>query len=120
MMPLQNRVDPWGQLHAHPSKASTRMGNRGISHDGHNQIVRPWAHKGWVCCLTSFKGIKHPKPFSAGNYSEPFFWMKPLPSLRDIDHACIAREIAATRSGMHGYEPMLPIRMNLATSGCHK
>lgn len=72
-MPLQNRVDPWGQLHAHPSKASTRMGNRGILHDGHNQIVRPWAHKGWVCCLTSFKGIKRPKPFSAGNYSELFF-----------------------------------------------
>lgn len=72
-MPLQNRVDPWGQLHAHPSKASTRMGNRGILHDGNNQIVRPWAHKGWVSCLVSFKGIKRPKPFSVGNYSELFF-----------------------------------------------
>lgn len=72
-MTLQNRVDPWGQLHAHPSKASTRMGNRGILHDGNKQIVRPWAHKGWVSCLLSFKDIKRPELFSASKYSELFF-----------------------------------------------
>ena len=72
-MTLQNRVDPWGQLHANPSKSATRMGNRGILHDSENNIVRPWAHKGWVSCLISFKGIQRPKPFSAGNYSELFF-----------------------------------------------
>lgn len=49
------------------------MGNRGILHDEENNIVRPWAHKGWVSCLMSFKGIKRPKPFSSGNYSELFF-----------------------------------------------
>ncbi len=72
-MPLQNRVDPWGKLHAHSSKASTRMGNRGILHDGNNQIVRQWAHKRWVTCLLAFKGIRRPRPFSPGNYSELFF-----------------------------------------------
>lgn len=71
-MPLQNRIDPWGQFHAHPSRISTRMGNRGILHDGDNKIVRPWAHKGWVSCLMSFNGIER-KPFSAGHYSELFF-----------------------------------------------
>lgn len=72
-MPLQNRIDPWGQFHAHPSRTATRMGNRGILHDSENRIVRPWAHKGWVSCLTSFKAITRPRPFSNGNYSELFF-----------------------------------------------
>ena len=69
---LQNRVDPWGQLHAVPSKG-TLMGNRGILHDEENKIVRPWAHKAWVTCLLQYNGIKRPKPFSPGNYSELFF-----------------------------------------------
>lgn len=72
-MPLQNRVDPWGQLNAIASKASTRMGNRGILHNDENQIIKPWAHKAWVACLTEFGGIQRPKPFSKGNYSELFF-----------------------------------------------
>lgn len=49
------------------------MGNRGILHDDRNRIVRPWAHKAWVTCLLEFNGIKRPKPFSQGNYSELFF-----------------------------------------------
>jgi len=49
------------------------MGNRGILHDDHNRVVRPWAHKAWVTCLLEFKGITRPKPFSKGNYSELFF-----------------------------------------------
>jgi hypothetical protein len=69
---LQNRVDPWGQLHAVPSKGML-MGNRGILHDEENKIVRPWAHKAWVTCLLQYNGIKRPKPFSPGNYSELFF-----------------------------------------------
>jgi hypothetical protein len=69
---LQNRVDPWGTLCA-VSNRGTLMGNRGILHDEFNQIVRPWAHKAWVTCLLSFKGIKRPRPFSQGNYSELFF-----------------------------------------------
>ncbi|MCE1182179.1 MAG: hypothetical protein LWW81_07725 [Rhodocyclales bacterium] len=72
-MPLQNRVDPWGVFHAHPSKAATRMGNRGILHNNEKQIIRPWAHKGWVSCLTSFKNIRREEVFSEGNYSELFF-----------------------------------------------
>lgn len=69
---LQNRVDPWGALHA-VSDYGTLMGNRGILHDQDNRIVRPWAHQNWVACLLSFKSIKRPRPFSPGNYSELFF-----------------------------------------------
>jgi hypothetical protein len=69
---LQNRVDPWGKLHAVPNRGAL-MGNRGILHDDGNKIVRQWAHKAWVTCLLEFNDIKRPKPFSAGNYSELFF-----------------------------------------------
>lgn len=72
-MPLQNRVDPWGSLNAVPTKAATRMGNRGILHDESSRIVRPWAHKAWVTCLLSFREIKRRRPFSKGTYSELFF-----------------------------------------------
>lgn len=37
-MTYQNRVDPWSQLHAHPSRAATRMGNRGILHDSSRRL----------------------------------------------------------------------------------
>lgn len=69
---LQNRVSPWGELCAVGDRGSL-MGNRGILHDEHNCIVRPWAHKAWVTCLLAYKGLKRPKPFSPGNYSELFF-----------------------------------------------
>lgn len=49
------------------------MGNRGILHDSENRVVRPWSHKWWVTCLLEFKGIRRPRPFSQGNYSELFF-----------------------------------------------
>lgn len=55
------------------SKQGSAHGNRGILHDDGNRIVRPWAHKAWVTCLLEFNGIKRPKPFSPGNYSELFF-----------------------------------------------
>lgn len=69
---LQNRVDPWGRLCA-VSHRGALMGNRGILHNDDNRIVRPWAHKAWVTCLLEFNGVKRPRPFSAGNYSELFF-----------------------------------------------
>ena len=119
-MTLQNRVDPWGQLHANPSKSATRMGNRGILHDSENNIVRPWAHKGWVSCLISFKGIQRPSHFRRGIIPSCFSWMKRLPFLPVIARARIANEIAAMRSEKHGYRPMSPTRLSLIPSGCHK
>jgi hypothetical protein len=68
---LQNRVDPWGDLNAVPSRG-TLMGNRGILHNDQQQVVRKWARKPWVSCLVSYGEVKR-VPFSAGNYSELFF-----------------------------------------------
>ena len=69
---LQNRVNPWGALCA-VSDRGQLMGNQGILHNEHNNIVRAWKHKAWVTCLLQFKDIQRPKPFSQGNYSELFF-----------------------------------------------
>jgi hypothetical protein len=70
-MPLQNRVDPWGRLHAVSSKGAL-LGNRGILHNANREIVAPWKHKGWVTCALSF-GNRRRDVFSTGNYSELFF-----------------------------------------------
>ena len=70
-MPLQNRVDPWGKLHAVPMRGSF-MGNRGILHNESRQIVRPWAGKSWVTCALEFNGVHRPV-FDMGAYSELFF-----------------------------------------------
>ena len=63
--PLQNRVDPWGTLHATPTRGSL-MGNRGILHDQAKQVVRPWAHKAWIACVLSYGSVRR-TIFAAGN-----------------------------------------------------
>lgn len=57
-MPLQNRVDPFGQLHAHPAHGGF-MGNRGGRfHDPATRTLtgRHWASKNWIICVCEFKG----------------------------------------------------------------
>lgn len=70
-MPLQNRIDPWGNLVAVKARGEF-LGNRGILHDDDKNIVKPWAHKNWVTCKLSFKGIKR-ELFGQNSYSELFF-----------------------------------------------
>lgn len=72
-MALQNRVDPWGQLHANPSRAATVMGNRGILHDADRHIVKRWATRSWVACDPHYRGISRRPLFKPGSYSELFF-----------------------------------------------
>lgn len=71
--PLQNRVDPLGQLHAVPSKAAAMMGNKGILHDKHQNVVRPWVGKSWVACDPHFQSIDRRPLFQPNRYSELFF-----------------------------------------------
>jgi hypothetical protein len=68
---LQNRVDPFGQLHAVPHQGAL-MGNRGILHDGEQRIRRQWERKAWVTCVLSYGNVQR-AVFSPNNYSELFF-----------------------------------------------
>jgi hypothetical protein len=70
-MPLQNRVDPWGQLNAVSAKGAL-LGNRGILHDDQKQIVTQWRSKSWITCQIEFKG-RESLPFAPDSYSQLFF-----------------------------------------------
>lgn len=72
-MPLCNRIDPWGRLSDNPSKAGLVMGNRGILHDEHRNIVKRWTTIAWVACDPNYRAISRKPLFSPGSYSELFF-----------------------------------------------
>ncbi|MGE3831434.1 MAG: hypothetical protein AB7F76_10620 [Parvibaculaceae bacterium] len=59
-MPLQNRVDPWGEIHA-VAERGTMMGNRGgrFHRDDRTLGRRRWASRHWICCDMHYKGLKH-------------------------------------------------------------
>jgi hypothetical protein len=71
-MPRQNRVQPTGDIIAHPARGGF-MGNRGILHDAAGlHPKRRWAHQNWVCCRLSFKGRRR-KLMAPHSYTELFF-----------------------------------------------
>jgi hypothetical protein len=59
-MTLQNRVDPWGVLHATPERG-TMIGNRGGKFHLAGQTLgkRRWASTHWICCDLHYKNMKH-------------------------------------------------------------
>jgi hypothetical protein len=71
-MALQNRVQPTGEIIAHPARGLF-MGNRGILHeDAHRLGHRRWRHKAWVTCVLSFRGRRRVL-MAPGRYTELFF-----------------------------------------------
>jgi hypothetical protein len=71
-MPLQNRVDPFGELFAVGARG-TLMGNRGgkFHRDDRTLGSRRWASRQWICCVLEFNG-RHRAVWGEG-YSELFF-----------------------------------------------
>jgi hypothetical protein len=71
-MPLQNRVDPFGNLIA-TSARGTLMGNRGgrLHDDGRKLGARRWVSKQWICCKLDFHN-RHREVWGDG-YTELFF-----------------------------------------------
>ena len=59
-MPLQNRVDPFGELVAMPARGLL-FGNRGGRFHRDDQTLgqRRWASRQWICCVLSFKNRHH-------------------------------------------------------------
>jgi hypothetical protein len=71
-MPLQNRVDPFGNIFRSPARG-TFMGNRGGAlHNDHREIVRGFKSKRWIACLLDFRG-RYRRVMSPGRYTELFF-----------------------------------------------
>ncbi|MBV9956144.1 MAG: hypothetical protein JOZ70_12940 [Pseudolabrys sp.] len=75
-MPLQNRVDPFGELFAMRARG-TLMGNRGgkIHTDDKTLTSRRWASRQWICCVLDFKN-RHRNVWGR-YYTELFFLDEP-------------------------------------------
>ncbi|MEE8301589.1 MAG: hypothetical protein V3S24_04040 [Candidatus Tectomicrobia bacterium] len=71
--PLQNRVDPFGDLHA-VSARGTLMGNRGgCLHNDQLQLGRRrWTSRRWIACVLEFKE-RHRTVMTPDRYTELFF-----------------------------------------------
>jgi hypothetical protein len=69
---LQNRVDPWGDLHATPERG-TMLGNRGgkFHRDDRTLGKRRWASRHWIACELHYKDMHH-EPMGRG-YTSLFF-----------------------------------------------
>lgn len=70
--PLQNRVDPYGELFATSARGAL-MGNRGgrFHHPDRTLGRRRWASKQWIACLCDFKGRR--RAVWGQGYTELFF-----------------------------------------------
>jgi len=58
-MPLQNRVDPFGAIHA-VSERGLFTGNRGIIHDPETKTLlrKRWALQAWIICVCQFRNVR--------------------------------------------------------------
>jgi hypothetical protein len=78
-MPLQNRVDPFGDIHAVDARGMF-TGNRGIIHDPATKTLlgRRWATKAWITCTCEYKGRRREPmgrngPNGGAGWTELFF-----------------------------------------------
>jgi hypothetical protein len=71
-MPLQNRVDPLGELHATRARG-TLFGNRGgkFHRDDKTLGMRRWVSRQWICCVLEFK--RRQRNVWGRYYTELFF-----------------------------------------------
>ena len=74
--PLQNRVDPFGELHAVAARGAM-MGNRGgrLHRDDQTLSGSRWKNKHWLICVCEFKGRR--RDVWGRYYTELFFLDEP-------------------------------------------
>jgi hypothetical protein len=78
-MPLQNRVDPFGDIQAVDARGMF-TGNRGIIHDPATKTLlrRRWTTKAWIICTCEYKGRRREVmgrngPNGGAGWTELFF-----------------------------------------------
>ncbi|TRC98253.1 hypothetical protein FJV76_13050 [Mesorhizobium sp. WSM4303] len=78
-MPLQNRVDPFGAIHAVPERGLF-TGNRGIIHDPQTKTLlnKRWALQAWIICVCQFRNVRREpmgrnRPGGKAGWTELFF-----------------------------------------------
>jgi hypothetical protein len=75
-VPLQNRVNPFGELCAFSARGLF-MGNRGgrFHTEARTLTTRSWASRQWICCVLNFKGRR--REVWGRSYTELFFLDEP-------------------------------------------
>jgi hypothetical protein len=78
-MPLQNRIDPFGAIHA-VSERGLFTGNRGIIHDPETKTLlkKRWALPAWIICVCKFRNVRREpmgrnRPGGKAGWTELFF-----------------------------------------------
>lgn len=73
VMPLQNRVTPFGEIIATPARGMF-TGNRGIIHDPTTRTLlkKRWSLKCWLICRLHYKTF-HREPMARRSWTELFF-----------------------------------------------
>ena len=73
-MPLQNRVNPFGEILDLPLRGLF-TGNRGIIHDPDTRTLtaRRWASKSWIICSCSYKEVRR-DVMATRSWTELFFF----------------------------------------------
>ncbi|TGT38011.1 hypothetical protein [Mesorhizobium sp. M8A.F.Ca.ET.165.01.1.1] len=78
-MPLQNRVDPFGAIHAVPERGLF-TGNRGIIHEPATKTLlkKRWALQAWIICVCQFRNVQREpmgrnRPGGKAGWTELFF-----------------------------------------------
>ena len=111
-MPLQNRVDPFGLIHAVPDRG-TMMGNRGGCFHTDEKTLKQthWKTRQWITCVLEFKERQR-ELMAERSYTELFF-LDEVTSLAAGHRPCYEcryadakrfRE-ALVRSGVFRYRP---------------
>jgi len=71
-VPRRNRVDPFGDLHAHAARGMF-TGNRGCLVDDNRRLVRHHMSNLWITCVTDFRGWRF--PLDAPHRWTPLFFL---------------------------------------------
>jgi hypothetical protein len=73
--PLQNKIDPSGDIVAVSTNAAMLMGNRGILHNNKYQVTRKMIKDkfAWIYCKIEHDEGEHRKVMTPGRYTELFF-----------------------------------------------
>src|SRR6185295_16710173 len=73
VMPLQNRITPFGEIIATPARGMF-TGNRGIIHDPARRTLlkKRWSLKCWLICQLKYKHF-HREPMARHSWTELFF-----------------------------------------------
>ncbi len=73
-MPLQNRVDPFGDILDLPLRGMF-TGNRGILHDLHTRTLtaKRWTSKAWLVCSCNYKNVRR-EVMATRSWTELFFF----------------------------------------------